>query len=903
MRSAAVPVNLPALLHELEASGDWDVEEALFLTFNADVGFLERGILGLCQSMGARVTLIADAGMWQPDPLTMKGAGTQYRVGLASHSGAFHPKLALLIGSDRVLALIGSGNLTMGGWQHNSELWNVLRAEEGHAPHALVDLAAWLKSLSRSVRLGSDNSAALNRIGERLDAALEQFTLIHDGPRLVTNLDQSILSQLPGGPVDELTLYAPFIDEHASAVRALVRHFPTPKLTLVIQPGRTVVEPHALASVLRNQAGLTIITDTSPRYRHAKLVEWRRGSSREALTGSANLSAAAMLNTAHARGNVELGILTHLDEPLWPDPSLSPDHCAELVNITDIPTVHIGSLHSNIAEIAAPQLLSAMLSGSQLAIELAHPVSYDVELEYTNNPITDAWKSAGRIIAGLDAASFPAGQMNDSVLLRLNWMGTDQTTLARGPAVPASIPERLRVRPSGCRASTGLRIKSRDDLLGLDLRYLDAFSSQLAQIHEDVTALRSASGPRSVTPTTSAGDRGAAFGEAPAAWLWETEQNAQQLHGPAFSGFALGLPEPLPSAGWENFDSDETGELDADASLYVDEPVGAPPANDDEPAEPLAHFNDPEKIKKARRDRVRSFASMTARLSTTSYLGLARLTLCFYCAGNWEEHDPEPIGLITHFLSQALNQADSSSLSDEAHALAAVALTCIRHRTDNTTTSGATLEARRLQDRCGQLALEAVPLPLVTEYTRCLSAVGGRPLETVDVIDELERFLEHPQLDAVVMAAEGHGYEAEVLGPNTLQIAVRAREPVQAALRVLTVAQGQIGVTAMSTTSGKSAIAMWSDPDLYTIELADPERWIHHQSKQGLNVILAAIRDSEGGRFRVDHGPFNRAIPGAKQLAECLGLQIPAKSEVPSGVCPKCFLVLTPAGICANCEQ
>lgn len=902
MNPVPVSVNLPALLHELEASGEWDVEEALFLTFNADTAFLERGVLGLCQSMGARVTLVADAGMWRPDPLAMRGAGSQYRVGLASHSAAFHPKLVLLIGSDRVLALIGSGNLTMGGWQHNSELWTVLRADEGNAPQTLFALVEWIGSLTRRVRLGSDHAAALNRIAGRLGATLEQFILIHDGPQLVTNLDRTFLSQLPGGPVDELTLYAPFIDEHASAIGALVHHFPTPKLTLVVQPGLTVVEPHSLANVLKPQASLKIVADNSPRYRHAKLVEWRRGSSRQALTGSANLSAAAMLRTVGAGGNVELGVLTQIDEPLWPDPGLAPNQCAELVNIADIPTVQIGSLDSKTAELAVPQLLSAVLFGTQLTIELAHPMSFAVDLEYTNNPLNDAWEPLGTITAGLDTASFPAGTLGDNALLRLNWAGNDETILTRGPAVPASIPERLRARPSAGRAAGGLRIKSRDDLLGVDLRYLDAFSSQLSQIHEDVSALRSSSRPRSVTSSTSAGERDTAFDEAPTPWLWELEQDAQQIHGPAFSGFALGLPAPVPSTGWENFDSSETMELDADAGLYVDGQVVAPPTDDAEPVGPWAHIDDPERIKKARRDRIRSFASMTARLSTTSYLGLARLTLCFYCAGNWKEHDPEPIRFITHFLSKALDQADTSNLSEEANALAAVALTCVRRRTDSTTTSPATNEARKLHDSCQHLALGAVPLPLVAEYTQCLSTVGGRALETADVYDELQAFSEHATLDPVVMAAEGHDYGVEVLGPRSLQITVRSTQPLQAALRILTAARGEIGIMATSTTTKKSAIAMWSDPDLHTIELGEPERWVHYKSERALSVTLAAMRTSESKRFRVDHGPYKRPIPEARQLAERLGVPIPVEAKTPPGACPECFFVLTPAGTCANCE-
>ena len=900
MSAAAAPLNVPALFHELEASGDWDVEEALFLTFNADVGFLERGVLGLCQSMGARATVIADAGMWRPDPLAMKGAGTEYLVGLASHSGAFHPKLTLLVGEDRVLALIGSGNLTMGGWQHNSELWNVLRAEDGQASQALFDLAEWLELLPGSVRLASEHASALNRVVARLRATLERFAPIDDGAQLITNLDRSFLSQLPGGPVDDLTLYAPFIDGHASAVRALVKHFPTPKLTLIVQPGLTVVEPQALASVLRGQKGLTIVADTSRRYRHAKLVEWRRGPHRQVLTGSANLSAAAMLNTVSGGGNVELGILTNIDEPLWPEPGLDPSNCAELESLTDIPSLRIGTLDPETTGLAVPQLLSAVLAGNELKIELAYPVPFAAELEYTNNPLNDSWNPLGTIVAGHSTASFPAYQLGDNALLRLNWAGDDATILARGPAVSASVPERLRMRPSAGRAAGGPRIKSRDDLLGVDLRYLDAFASQLTKIHEDVTALKTPSTRSSGNSTASGAERNAEFEEEPAAWLWELEQTAQHLHGPVFSGFALGLPTPVQSTGWENFDSSEAGDLDADA-VYGDDQI-APSSDNPEPVEPLVHAADPDRIKKARRDRVRAFATMPGRLSTVSYLGLARLALCFYCAGDWKEHDPEPIRHVTSFLSKALDQANTSGLGDEAKALAAVALTCVRRRVDNTATSPATQEAKRLHDRCRDLALGAVPLPLVTEYTQCLSAPGGRPLETADVYDELQTFSEHPQLDAVILAADGYGYDAEVLGPNSLQISVRSKEPLQGALKILAASNVPLGVVSLSQTTGKSAIALWSDPDLYCIEIDDRDRWVHYRSKQSFNVIFAAIQSSEGGRFRANHGPFSQAIPEAKLLAERLGLQIPLKAGMPPGVCPDCCMVLTPAGICATCE-
>jgi hypothetical protein len=46
---------------------------------------------------------------------------TNWKAG-AQTAGRWHPKLMLLQGPEGALAAIGSGNLTLGGWQYNSEL-------------------------------------------------------------------------------------------------------------------------------------------------------------------------------------------------------------------------------------------------------------------------------------------------------------------------------------------------------------------------------------------------------------------------------------------------------------------------------------------------------------------------------------------------------------------------------------------------------------------------------------------------------------------------------------------------------------------------------------------------------------------------------------------------------------
>lgn len=906
MTDAPSQLSLSALLHDLEASGQWDIEEALFLSFNANVGFFERGVLGLCRSMGARVSVVADAGMWLPDPLAMKGAGSEYLLGLASHRAAFHPKLVLLIAADKVLAVIGSGNLTAGGWQYNSELWSVLRAEEGKASQSLFDLVEWLEELPQVVRMATPHAEAVQRVADRLRTTLSSFVAVADGSKLVTNLSRSVLSQLPAGPVDELILTAPFIDQRATAVRALVEHFPSPKLTIIVQPGLTVVTPHTLAQVLKDQPNLSVVLDesglSSSRYRHAKLIEWRRGSLRQALTGSANLSAAALLNSARTGGNVELGLLTNIEESLWPDPKLGPDDCLILDDAAGIPATRSEDPATAGTPSGAPQLLSAVFSGNELILELAQPASIRATVEYLNNPLTDTWKRLVTIEAGATGATCPAGALAENALLRLSWQ-QDGSPVATGAAIPASVPERLRLRPARGK-NGGLRIRSRDELLGQDLSYLDAFAEQLSQIQEDLTALKKqAKRAKSKPPAPSENKtiRPAADEDA-APWLWELEQVALNIHGPVLSGFALGLPAPITTTGWESFDPGEDGDLDADSITSIDNPSTAQDSEDGVSTEVLSHRTDPERLKKLRRHRIAAFAAMTERLSVVSYLGLARLALCFYCAGNWSEDDPSPITHITAFVSKALEAADTASLKEEAEALTAVALTSVRRRVDHTSTSPLSQQARKLKELGQGIRPEGVSRGLITEYTRCLSSVGGRPLEADDVYDEFQALFDHSILDEAVLAAMGRNYDVQIVGTNHLQLSVISGDPLRAALSVLNDSSEPVGIEASSKTTGKRALVLWSKPDLYCVEFGETDRWTHFRAVQGPRVVLNSMRSSETARFRVNHGPFALPIVEARDLAKHLGISLHPNGKAPPGTCPHCFMLLTREGKCRNCE-
>jgi hypothetical protein len=75
------------------------------------------------------------------------------------------------------------------------------------------------------------------------------------------------------GPTEQLLLYAPFHDENAAAIRALIERFRPSRVTLAVQSERTVIEPAAITHVVESLGvPLAVVEDAGKRYRHGKLV-------------------------------------------------------------------------------------------------------------------------------------------------------------------------------------------------------------------------------------------------------------------------------------------------------------------------------------------------------------------------------------------------------------------------------------------------------------------------------------------------------------------------------------------------------------------------------------------------------------------------------------------------------
>lgn len=320
MTAGSIPSPL-GLLHRSHHAGSLAATDAVVLTFGQDLAFFERAVLGVLSQTKARITLVGDARMVEHDPYSVRRAGTAYLPGLAVHHGAFHPKMMLLVSDDRATVCIGSGNLTLSGWQGNDEIWSIHTFDADDRGPVASQTAAWLTDLSAEpgpLRLSVGVADRLLQAASKLKEFGSEGRV--GDARLISSLVRPIVEQLPEGPVEELVLYAPYHDRRGLAVEALLDRFEPRLVRLAFQARHTSLDGERTANIL-GERGIPVAIDDRP-FRHGKLIEWTDSyGGRTALTGSPNLSDVALLRSAVGGGNVELAVLSSVEHTLLPAPT------------------------------------------------------------------------------------------------------------------------------------------------------------------------------------------------------------------------------------------------------------------------------------------------------------------------------------------------------------------------------------------------------------------------------------------------------------------------------------------------------------------------------------------------------------------------------------------------------
>ena len=140
------------VIADLVASHTW--QKAYFTTYALSLSFFEAVVLdALVRGNSTGALILADVNGVRAS-LSERGAqrvGKDYEIEpVAMDTGVFHPKISVLLSTTECHVLVGSGNLTFGGWGTNCEILEHLHPS--FAADAILDAAAFFEALGKTGR-------------------------------------------------------------------------------------------------------------------------------------------------------------------------------------------------------------------------------------------------------------------------------------------------------------------------------------------------------------------------------------------------------------------------------------------------------------------------------------------------------------------------------------------------------------------------------------------------------------------------------------------------------------------------------------------------------------------------------------------------------------------------------
>ncbi len=307
---------MPLSPRDIITQGTW--HHALFTTYSLSLSFFESNLLnGGLRKKGCReIWVVADLDGYANSlaERQSRSVGQHYHlVPVALPRGVFHPKCGYLSGPDGDLLLIGSGNLTFGGYGKNIEVLEVFQSATH--PTVFTQFADFLTALRNRQDFINPDNGWLDRFEPMARRAGSRTTAASDTPppRLIHSTNQSVLDQLVEtcrmiGPVSCARVLSPFFDPKAEAVVNLANRLALPRTVIGLVPGQDESSTFPFKTppaALRAQAA-TIAVEGATRKLHAKWLELDLPENqRLTLTGSINATRQALCST----NNIEVGII------------------------------------------------------------------------------------------------------------------------------------------------------------------------------------------------------------------------------------------------------------------------------------------------------------------------------------------------------------------------------------------------------------------------------------------------------------------------------------------------------------------------------------------------------------------------------------------------------------------
>ncbi len=321
-------------------------EASIIATYNAYLPFYEEVVLRRLVSSGCHYNiLLLDSGdlsrsLTAPTALP-RLAGRAYTLVPMHASGAFHPKVALLVGKNSTRLFVGSHNVTLSGFGHNREITTQIDLAKGSDdPDAPLARAIW-KFLNVWLEFQGD------RIPQSIILAAQRVATTF-APWLLEENDQSgdirFIGAEPSGDslwnrvrpalpekAKQVIVVGPFFDRAGEFIKTMARDLQAADTVVGVDPDSVVLcRQEKLPSGVRFVDASSLGRGKDKGYLHAKGI-WIEGKDGHIawVNGSANPSKPAW-NEVPEKRNAE-AVIVHLGD--------SARKSAEALGITSIPNL------------------------------------------------------------------------------------------------------------------------------------------------------------------------------------------------------------------------------------------------------------------------------------------------------------------------------------------------------------------------------------------------------------------------------------------------------------------------------------------------------------------------------------------------------------------------------------
>ena len=353
-------------------------------TYNLDLDLFNGYLLGRLGDPPLNVVVLADRDRLDAtlDSLPPERLPTLHPInrrwllrGARLGSGRFHPKSYLAVTARSALLLIGSGNLSTNGLDAGREVFTTFAAG---TPSGDAAIRTWLSWMRRNVSEVGDTLLA-GRFSD-LEARLprpDSVSAVVDSP-LWHNLDQPLAEQFcervldNAEHVDELIVTAPYYDETGDALGRMLERLQPGRVTIYTTSSTKVDGSRLLDRLASIDAKVSMFAYLPEVFTHAKLIGAVSGDRGWLLSGSANLSNAALTFTA-GTGNVELAVFASLSEAELRRTFVPPETEVEKRSLAFLKTLTFDSTPETLPDFPVRISRATALSGGRVEVTTDPP--------------------------------------------------------------------------------------------------------------------------------------------------------------------------------------------------------------------------------------------------------------------------------------------------------------------------------------------------------------------------------------------------------------------------------------------------------------------------------------------------------------------------------------------------